>query len=541
MGSKFGLKTNLLLLCGFMSVIPIVIGAVSISGLHNVGASYEKVTAGVLPNVESVDSMYLHFKGVRIALRSLGLEGLTQEQGKQYLSLIQASMEGYEKAKQAYLSKEFLPGEKELYDQVENTWVAFKKIGDQAIGYYNSGSPADREKMIHIFLYECPEYATTYTKAIEKLSEFHNKNGDDWVQDARVISADTDLIALLTISIGVLMGMSIGFYFATALAKQIGSVSVDLAAGSNQVLQAADQIANSSQELSLASSKQAASLEETVATMEELTSIVKTNTESAKQAASLALSTRDIAVKGESEIKTLIESIHTISSDSKKIAEITTVIDDIAFQTNLLALNASVEAARAGEQGKGFAVVAEAVRSLAQRSAEAAKDIATLIKESVERINQGSQQANRGGHVLGEIVTSVKRVADLNSEIASASEEQSKGIGQIARAMNQLDEVTQQNAGASEESAVAAEKLSTQSGSLMESVSSLNRIVTGKEKIKPEKPHQVLQFKPKKPTSPKIEVKAKKGPRGATRADAGAIIPFDEDLSIGKVGTTDGF
>lgn len=541
MGSKLGLKTKLLLLCAFMSVIPVVVGVVSFFGLHKVGTSYEKVTSGVLPNVESVDSMYLHFKGVRIALRSLGLEGLKKEEGEEYLALVQESMDAYEKANQTYIGTKFLPGEKELYDEVEKTWSSFKKVGAEAIGYYKSGKPEDREKMLHIFLVECPEYAKTYTGAIEKLSAFHNKNGDDWVRDAQVTAAETDKVTLLTIVIGVISGMGIGFYFATTLSKRIGNVSMDLAEGSNQVSQAAEQIANSSQSLSQASSQQAASLEETVATMEELTSMVKTNSENAKQAASLALSTRDIAVKGETEIKTLIESIRTISSDSKKIAEITSVIDDIAFQTNLLALNASVEAARAGEQGKGFAVVAEAVRSLAQRSAEAAKNIANLISESVERINQGSQQANQGGQVLAEIVTSVKKVADLNSEIASASEEQSKGIEQIGKAMNHLDEVTQQNAAASEEAAAAAEELSAQSGSLMGSVSALNQVVTGKEQVVAEEPKQVLQFKPKKSAPSKPAVKAKPAPRGATRADSGNVIPFDEDLAIGKVGTTDGF
>lgn len=543
MGSKLGLKTKLLLLCAFMSVIPVVVGVVSFFGLHKVGASYEKVTSSVLPNVESVDEMYLHFKGVRIALRSLGLEGLTKQQGEEYISLVKESIAAYEKANQRYIGTKFLPGEQELYDQVENTWSSFKKVGEKAIGYYNSGTPEDRTKMMHIFLFECPEYASTYTKAIDKLSAFHIKNGQDWVGGARVVSAETDQLAILTIVIGVLSGMGAGLYFASVLTKQIGAVSTDLAEGSNQVSQAAEQIANSSQSLSQASSQQAASLEETVATMEELTSMVKNNTENAKQAASLALSTRDIAVKGENEIKTLIESIRTISSDSKKIAEITSVIDDIAFQTNLLALNASVEAARAGEQGKGFAVVAEAVRSLAQRSAEAAKNIASLISESVERINQGSHQANQGGIVLAEIVTSVKKVADLNGEIASASEEQSKGIEQIGKAMNHLDEVTQQNAAASEEAAAAAEELSAQSGSLMGSVDALNKVVTGKEHVVAEEPAPVLQFKPKQAAPKKLAaVKARPaGPRGATRADSGSVIPFDEDLAMGKVGTTEGF
>ncbi|MGZ3774351.1 MAG: methyl-accepting chemotaxis protein [Pseudobdellovibrionaceae bacterium] len=247
----------------------------------------------------------------------------------------------------------------------------------------------------------------------------------------------------------------------------------------DQVTVAATQIARSSQSLSNSTTQQASSLEETVATMEELTSMIRLNTENSKQAASLAASTREIAVKGEKEIKTLIESIHGISADSKRIAEITGVIDDIAFQTNLLALNAAVEAARAGEQGKGFAVVAEAVRSLAQRSSTAAKDIAELINQSVEKIENGNNQANQGGIVLGEIVNAVNKVVELNTEIASASEEQSNGIGQISKAMNQMDQVTQNNAASSGEAAAAAEDLASQANSLKETVGTLDKIITG--------------------------------------------------------------
>jgi methyl-accepting chemotaxis protein len=220
-----------------------------------------------------------------------------------------------------------------------------------------------------------------------------------------------------------------------------------------------------------------------VATIEELTAMVKTNSENAKQAAHLATSTRENAVKGEQDIRALINSIQLISSDSKKIADITSVIDDIAFQTNLLALNAAVEAARAGEQGRGFAVVAEAVRSLAQRSAESAKSIAALINESVERIEVGSVKAEQSGVVFTEIVTSIKKIADLSGEISTASEEQANGIVQMGKAMNDLDEVTQQNAAASEEAATSAQQLAGQAKQLRNNVDDLDRIVAGRSVV----------------------------------------------------------
>lgn len=277
------------------------------------------------------------------------------------------------------------------------------------------------------------------------------------------------------------LSFAASWWTAHKISKVVKETALSLAGGAHAVFTSSQQIANSAQALSQSATEQASSLEETVAAMEELTSMVRMNTDNSKQAATVASATRDVAHRGEREIKTLIDSIHSISADSKKIEEITGVIDDIAFQTNLLALNAAVEAARAGEQGKGFAVVAEAVRSLAQRSSVAAKDIAELIKKSVEKIETGSRQANQGGIVLSEIVESVKKVSDLNNEIATASEEQSTGIAQISKAMNQMDQVTQVNASSSEEAAAAAEELSTLSATMESNVVVLERIIFGSE------------------------------------------------------------
>jgi methyl-accepting chemotaxis protein len=291
------------------------------------------------------------------------------------------------------------------------------------------------------------------------------------------VHARTLMLAFSVMAI--LLGSAVAFIVLSKLSKSITGIISDLNGSSSQVSSASQQIANSSQALSQASTEQASSLEETVATLEELTAMVKINTDHAKEAARLSELTRTIAVRGESEIHQLTTSMADISKDSKKIEEIINVIDDIAFQTNLLALNAAVEAARAGEQGKGFAVVAEAVRNLAQRSASAAKDITGLIRGSVERIEKGTSQANQSGKVLEEIVVSVKKVSDLNAEIASGSEEQSNGIAQIGKAMNQLDQVTQVNAATSEEAAAAAEELSAQATQVTQVVDLLAVTIKG--------------------------------------------------------------
>jgi methyl-accepting chemotaxis protein-2 (aspartate sensor receptor) len=223
-------------------------------------------------------------------------------------------------------------------------------------------------------------------------------------------------------------------------------------------------------DLSSRTEQQAASLEETAASMEELASTVKQNADNARQANQLAASASHVAERGGVAVSEVVGTMKEISASSRKIAEIVGVIDSIAFQTNILALNAAVEAARAGEQGKGFAVVAAEVRSLAQRSAQAAKEIKGLIEESVSKVGAGSSQVERAGTTMQEIVSSVKRVTDIMGEITAASEEQSSGIDQVNRAVSQMDEVTQQNAALVEESAAAAGSLQDQAEQLSQAV-----------------------------------------------------------------------
>ena len=223
-------------------------------------------------------------------------------------------------------------------------------------------------------------------------------------------------------------------------------------------------------DLSSRTEQQAASLEETAASMEQLASTVKQNADNARQANQLAASASDVAERGGSAVSEVVNTMQGISASSRKISEIVSVIDGIAFQTNILALNAAVEAARAGEQGKGFAVVAGEVRSLAQRSAQAAKEIKGLIEDSVSKVGAGSQQVERAGATMQEIVASVKRVTDIMGEISAASDEQSSGIDQVNRAVSQMDEVTQQNAALVEEAAAAAGSLQEQAERLVQAV-----------------------------------------------------------------------
>lgn len=238
----------------------------------------------------------------------------------------------------------------------------------------------------------------------------------------------------------------------------------------HEIYTGASEISSGSNDLSSRTEQQAASLGETAASMEQLTATVKQNSHSARQAAQLAKTASETADRGGVVVSQVVNTMNDISESSQKIAVITNVIDGIAFQTNILALNAAVEAARAGEQGRGFAVVAGEVRTLAQRSAQAAKEIKSLIDVSVSRVNTGATQVQEAGNTMEEIVTAVSRVTDIMGDIASASDEQSRGIDQIGQAVNEMDRVTQQNAALVEESASAAASLEDQAGVLQNAV-----------------------------------------------------------------------
>ncbi|PTA90189.1 methyl-accepting chemotaxis protein II [Kosakonia sp. H7A] len=245
----------------------------------------------------------------------------------------------------------------------------------------------------------------------------------------------------------------------------------DVRNGANAIYSGASEISVGNNDLSSRTEQQAASLEETAASMEELTATVKQNADNARQASHLALSASETAQKGGKVVDNVVQTMRDIAASSQKIADIISVIDGIAFQTNILALNAAVEAARAGEQGRGFAVVAGEVRNLAQRSAQAAREIKSLIEDSVGRVELGSTLVESAGETMGEIVNAVTRVTDIMGEIASASDEQSRGIDQVGLAVSEMDRVTQQNASLVEESAAAAAALEEQASRLTQAVS----------------------------------------------------------------------
>jgi methyl-accepting chemotaxis protein len=258
---------------------------------------------------------------------------------------------------------------------------------------------------------------------------------------------------------------------ANATSDKLKEIIIQIRGATDTIGTASQEIASGNTDLSQRTEEQASSLEETAASMEELTATVKQNADNAKQANQLSQNASAVAQKGGSVVQQVVGTMSSINESSRKIVDIISVIDGIAFQTNILALNAAVEAARAGEQGRGFAVVATEVRNLAQRSAAAAKEIKLLIDDSVGKVGEGSKLVAQAGETMEEIVNAVKRVTDIMSEISAASVEQSQGIEQVNQAITQMDEVTQQNAALVEEAAAAAESLEEEAQSLTRSVS----------------------------------------------------------------------
>ena len=281
---------------------------------------------------------------------------------------------------------------------------------------------------------------------------------------------------------------------------------------------ASSEIAQGNSDLSSRTEEQASSLEETASSMEELTGTVRLNAENANQANGLASEASSVAVDGGGLIQKVVATMSSINESARKIEDIIGVIDGIAFQTNILALNAAVEAARAGEQGRGFAVVASEVRSLAQRSANAAKDIKELISDSVAKIENGNVLVNQSGETMDKVVTSIKRVNDIMAEIAAASAEQATGIDEVSKAVMQMDEVTQQNAALVEQAAAAAESLQSQAEQLFIRVTSFkvndsgSRAKTVKALPSPKPASSAVAAKPKKVTKPEIQRKSKSAP-----------------------------
>ncbi|WP_413580735.1 methyl-accepting chemotaxis protein [Bdellovibrio sp. HCB288] len=477
------LKSKLLFLTLALCGVSVAIGVTSYLSLTSVSRDYGWIATKSMPKMDRLDQMNLNFRKIRINLRSLGLPNLPQDQVEQSIAGVLAAITDYEKQDELYKQLDFVPGQEEVYSHLEKAWGEFKNTGVEVLKLQKSNSAEDQAKMLDIFFYECPKRAQAYAEAVADLSEFHRKTAETNVKIAETTRDQAIMIIIMVMITGSVFGCVLGYLVANSLSKSLNRISDNIFGAASETASGGSHLAAASSHLSTSATEAAASLEETVASIEELSSMVKMNTSHALEANTLSRTSHESAEKGTQEIQRLLSAMTDIAQGSKKIEEIISVIDDIAFQTNLLALNASVEAARAGEQGKGFAVVADAVRTLAHKSAESAKGINSLIKDNVAKSEHGAAIANNSEVVFKEILTSVKKVATLNEEIAAGSTQQAKGIEQISRTMNHLDQSTQGNAASSEQVAASSEQMSTQAQALNGIVTELQSLVHGNKKV----------------------------------------------------------
>ncbi|WP_373999187.1 methyl-accepting chemotaxis protein [Bdellovibrio bacteriovorus] len=475
MFARFSLKAKMILAFVGISMLLLLVGGIGWQSNRTVVGVYSVIANQNLPNVNSIGRIRYRAQELNRTILRASLAKTPQEVSKWHEEFKESIVRNDELTKK-YLEVPFLPNEEVIFAKVDAGWKKFVEGGEKLMDAALKGDQASVDRILDG---EIPQLRRNHDDALSELLVFH----EEAVKQAKIKAAEAtsrgETFVIIIIAVGFLAATSVGYIFATSLAKSLTRISGEISNSADQTSASGTQLSAASQQLSSGSSEAAASLEETVASIEELSSMVKLNADHAKEANALSQKSKDSAEHGESEITKLIGAMEEIAKGSKQIEEIITVIDDIAFQTNLLALNAAVEAARAGEQGKGFAVVAEAVRNLAQRSAVAAKDITTLIQENVSKSENGARVASQSGSVLKDIVTSVKKVADLNNEISVASQEQASGLEQISKAMNQLDQATQGNAASSEEVAASSEEMSAQAVSLADLVVDLRTLVQG--------------------------------------------------------------
>ncbi len=466
---------KILVTCAVLVVMTIISNAVALIGVSRISENLKTIVGDSLPGVYLSSQILAQFKDQRIAM----LEGVAATRDEERAQSEKTIADIERKVKEQLKSYEgtiTTARDREIYGKIapahERVMQVWAKVWELDI------RKKDQEAL-DMWRSELVPAAHVQIKAITDLTDFNRSNGEVNA-DAATNSASTArwlgwLMMVISISSGALMV----FFGVRSINKVLHRTVSELAEGAGQITSASSQVASSSQSLAQGASEQAASLEETSASSEEITSMTRKNAENSQSAAGMMTEVDHRVAEGNRTLEEMVVSMREITSSSDKISKIIKVIDEIAFQTNILALNAAVEAARAGEAGMGFAVVADEVRNLAQRSAQAAKDTAALIEESISKSNEGSTKLQRVTDVIRAITDSATKVKTLVDEVNLGSQEQARGIEQISKAIAQMDQVTQSNAANAEESASASEEMSAQAEALNNIVLQLRSLVGG--------------------------------------------------------------
>jgi methyl-accepting chemotaxis protein len=511
MGWFKNLKIARKLQLAFLAVLVLmtILGVFSISQLAKVKNASSEISRDWMPAQKKLGDIKLYFVRLRGTESQLAIYDGDVEAMNGLVSRSQAILSGLDKTMKDYQASLDSPQEREIYPKVAAQITEFLGEHKKIVAAFlakNNGQGRD------LFLGYSNKLYPQILGDLEKLIKINQEGGDAATAGADDTFSQSRVGILGLLVVALVIGMGLALYVARIIAAPLqqavgiarrvaaGDLGAEIAVhskdetgqlmlalqtmneglrqvvgqvrnGTDSIATASTEIATGNLDLSRRTEQQATALEETASALEELTSTVKQNTDNARQANQLAMAASGVAVRGGGVVGQVVETMEAIHDASNRIVEIISVIDGIAFQTNILALNAAVEAARAGEQGRGFAVVASEVRSLAQRSASAAKEIKQLIDDSVSKVGAGTSLVRQAGSTMSDVVESVKRVTDVVSEISAASNEQSVGIDEINRAVAQMDEVTQQNAALVEQAAAAAQSMQEQASGLASTVS----------------------------------------------------------------------
>ncbi|WP_186129860.1 methyl-accepting chemotaxis protein [Burkholderia gladioli] len=513
---KMKVSIRLTLGFGLVLLLLLLISAAAYYAERTLAGSLYEITS--VNNVEArlANRMKSTVRDRAIAIRNVALSTDPSERDKQAARIDkqdQVYADAYAKLAAIFAQEPSTTArERDLIARLKDDEAATKLAWAKAV---DLGRANDNAGMIQVLTSEARLPSNTWIARLDELADFEDTLNDQAAQDAQASSERMQAVTWIFVGLALAAGSLAAFFITRSILKQLGGepaaaqeVARRIAAGdltvrlhlkhgdtyslmaslesmrarlgemvsnikasAESIAVAAGEIAQGNVDLSQRTEEQAASLEETAASMEQLTSTVRQNTDNARKGSVLAANASDTAAAGGDVVNKVVATMEDISSSSLRVADIITVIEGIAFQTNILALNAAVEAARAGEQGRGFAVVAGEVRTLAQRSATAAKEIKDLITSSVEHVSNGSRLVREAGSTMNDVVRSVQQVTDIMEEVASASTEQSTGIEQVNVAVSQMDEVTQQNAALVEEASASAQALADQAGVLRQAVS----------------------------------------------------------------------
>jgi methyl-accepting chemotaxis protein len=457
---------------GLLCSLLFIVGAVTWQNLRTIRQHAVLLKGDVMPGMIHSGEFYSRLaKGfIRLQLYTYAPPAARAELKKEIDSLATEADE----TTQAYEKTITQAEDRALFAKLASAQTTYRAARKGYFDLLDAGKDKEAGDLMTTTLF--PDYRA-YAATAEELLKYNAKNGDSLTFAIDADSSRTNTVILGISGIALVLGAVVGLFIIRSTNRVLGTVADQLNAGAEQTGAAAGQVASSSQSLAQGSSEQAASLEETSASLEEISGMTRRNAESAGQAKQLSNETRQAAETGVSHMAEMKTAMDAIKESSASIAKIVKTIDEIAFQTNILALNAAVEAARAGEAGAGFAVVAEEVRSLAQRSAQSAKETATKIEDSVNRSEYGAQISAKVAQSFDEIVEKARKVDELVAEIATASNEQNQGIGQVTTAVSQMDKITQANAAGAEEAASASEELNAQAEMVRESVRHLQTLV----------------------------------------------------------------